>query len=77
MRLLFSNKANRDAHAKELKARGYKVSKSSIRNQTINPKYVRDSGVSGVPTAFGDDLESYSALYILVAFDETAQGWVP
>ncbi len=72
MRLLFSNKANRDAHAKELKARGYKVVKSSVRNQQINPKYVADSGVSG-PTQFGDDLESYSALYILVAFDVWGQ----
>ena len=77
MRLLFSSKANRDAAAKARKLAGQKVVKSNIRNQTINPKYVRDSGQFGIPTAFGDDLESYGALYILTYFDEQAQGWVP
>ena len=62
MRLLFCSKANRDAKAKALKAQGFQVVKSSIRNQQINPKYVADSGVSG-PTQFGDDLEFFGALY--------------
>ena len=64
MRHTYCNKANRDAVAKELVARGHKIRKYSVKNQMINPKYVQDSGVSG-PTQFGDDLETFSTLYMI------------
>ena len=64
MKHTYSVKANRDARAKELKRLGFGVRLYSIKNQRLNPKYVRDSGVFG-PTQFGDDLEHFSTLYMI------------
>ena len=64
MKTTFCSKANRDAQAKALKAQGFAVRSYSVRAQRLNPKYVADSGVSG-PTAFGDDLEFFSVLYMI------------
>jgi len=39
---LYKNKANRDARAKELKAQGLTVRRSSSSNQLLHPQYVED-----------------------------------
>jgi len=45
----FMTKAARDARARELTARGFRVRKSSIRNQQTHPMYVADyESVTGI-----------------------------
>jgi hypothetical protein len=43
---LYASQANRNARFKELKARGYNVRKSVVKNQLLDPHYVADSGES-------------------------------
>ena len=42
MRLLFQSKANRDQRVRELRYQGFRVRRSSIRNQQLHPEYVAD-----------------------------------
>ena len=39
---LYMNQVNRNAKARELQSRGFKVRKSSTRNQLLHPQYVED-----------------------------------
>ena len=39
---MYMDKHNRDARAKELRQQGYKVTRSSMRNQLLHPMYVED-----------------------------------
>jgi len=38
----YMNRKSRDARARSLKASGFKVRRSSIRNQQLHPQYVAD-----------------------------------
>ena len=64
----YQNRNLRDARAKELKALGFAVRKSSIRNQLLHPMYVTDAGFHG-DRCFGncDYKTSFAVLYILTA----------
>lgn len=67
--LLFADKTNRDARARELKADGVKVTKSSIRNQLIHPMYVEDrkAGLTAEDCGFGNTIYKthFAVLYEL------------
>ena len=41
-RELYQKKENRDARAKELRAQGHAVKRSSARNQQLHPEYLQD-----------------------------------
>jgi len=57
----FAKKANRDALAREKKSQGFKVRKTSIKNQLCDPRYMRDYEES-----MGTDYQThFSTIYIL------------
>ena len=43
---IYINQATRNARVKELKAQGYKVYKSVVKNQLLDPHYITDSGAT-------------------------------
>lgn len=63
----YADKANRDNRAKELKAQGFFVKRSSSRNQQIHPQYVEDrkAGLSVEDCGFGNIIYKtmFSVLY--------------
>lgn len=71
---LYMSKKNRDKRARELKAQGYAVRRSSMRNQLLHPMYVEDyeqeTGRSLRPEdkAFGNTIYKthFAALYEVV-----------
>jgi hypothetical protein len=56
--LLFSDRAKRDARAKELLAQGRKVHRSTSKNQQIHPMYIEDlaANVSEADKGFGNTI---------------------
>lgn len=65
-RLLFCNRKNRDNYARELKAQGYKVRRTSTRNQLIHPEYIHDYN-GYYETGFGNGYYKthFGVLYIV------------
>jgi len=62
----FMRKENRDKRARELRAQGHKVRKSSWRNQLVHPAYIEDfAGPEAQDTGFGNTVYKthFSALY--------------
>ena len=57
------SKANRDTAFDLAGGKAAGLKKTSVRNQSINPKYVEDSGQRHIPPAFGDDRETFGVLY--------------
>ena len=64
---LYMNQVNRNQKAKELQSQGYRVRKSSIRNQLLHPQYVEDypRQLSPNECGFGNTIYKthFSALY--------------
>ena len=68
MKLTYQNRATRDSKARELKAAGYKVRRSSVRNQLLHPQYVDDyKGPEKNDTGLGNTVYKthFSVLYIV------------
>lgn len=64
----FQSKARRDARFNELTARGFKVRRSSMRNQQLHPQYVTDyDGPEKLQTGFGNGAYRtfFPVLYLL------------
>lgn len=64
--LLYQSKEARDIKAKELQAKGFRVKRSSTRNQLIHPQYVEDANPHlRAQTGFGNTVYNthYSVLY--------------
>ena len=64
-KLTYKHKANRDAKAKELKAEGRLVKKSSSRNQCIHPQYIEDED-PGLRQQTGMGNPAYKTLYPVI-----------
>ena len=66
IRELYQDKAKRDARAKELKAQGLNVVRSTTGPQQIHPQYVEDYvGAAKLDTGFGNTVykTGFSNLY--------------
>ena len=63
----FMKKENRDVRFKELKTQGYKITRTSTRNQLLHPMYVKDypRETSQVEKGFGNPIYKthFSHLY--------------
>ena len=63
--LAFQSRPNRDAVAKEAKARGARVKLSRIANQSIDPRYTTEGKLAGLPDkGLGND-RIMTTLYIV------------
>ena len=69
----FSNKANRDARAKALKAAGLDVKKSSQRCVVLSPDYVEDFSYSTTP-AVENGFGGFSPMMFAVIYEITYNG---
>ena len=74
--LTFQSKENRKLVAARLKALGYKVRYSSMRNQQLHPQYV-DDWENDLDTGFGNVQYRtfFSVLYMLHIYTEETIGW--
>ena len=57
-RMLYADRANRDAMWRKLKGMGYPATRSSVRNQLIHPMYVEDrkGGLTAEDCGFGNTI---------------------
>lgn len=57
----YQSRENRDRHAADLRAAGYRVRKSSSRNVCLSPDYVADYSGTPTPNGFGGNAPTYFA----------------